>query len=86
MPCSRVVPTPAVAYLTSANWAPTAAWSSRQATTRPEYNGIKLFSRDGFKLPDELEDEIEEFTVSERDWERPTGADVGRSTSRSTMP
>ena len=27
----------------------------------PEYNGIKLFSRDGFKLPDELEDEIEAF-------------------------
>ena len=28
----------------------------------PEYNGIKFFSREGFKLPDDLEDEIEEFT------------------------
>ena len=29
----------------------------------PEYNGIKLFSRDGFKLPDDLEDEIESFCL-----------------------
>ena len=42
-----------------------------------EYNGIKFFSRDGFKLPDDLEDEIESFTETERDWERPVGAGVG---------
>jgi len=47
----------------------------------PEYNGIKLFSSDGRKLPDELEDRIEEtaFRLVERDdLPRPTGAAVGR--------
>ena len=53
------------------------ASSSRRRTTPPEYNGIKFFNREGFKLPDELEDEIEAFCESERDCERPTGADVG---------
>jgi phosphoglucosamine mutase len=72
-----VVPTPAVAYLTRELGADGGVVISASHNPAP-YNGIKFFSRDGFKLPDELEDEIEEFTVSERDWERPTGADVGR--------
>ena len=53
-------PTPAVALPRRASSRPTAASSSRRRTTRAEYNGIKFFSRDGFKLPDELEDEIED--------------------------
>jgi phosphoglucosamine mutase len=72
-----VVPTPAVAYLTRELGADGGVVISASHNPAP-YNGIKFFSRDGFKLPDELEDEIEEFTVSERDWERPTGAGVGR--------
>lgn len=73
-----VVPTPAVAYLTQELGADGGVVIS--ASHNPAaYNGIKLFSRDGFKLPDELEDEIEEFIVSERDWERPTGVGVGRT-------
>lgn len=72
-----VVPTPAVALLTSELGADGGVVIS--ASHNPaEYNGIKLFSRDGFKLPDELEIEIEEFVDAERGWERPTGAGVGR--------
>jgi phosphoglucosamine mutase len=72
-----IVPTPAVAFLTREMGADGGVVIS--ASHNPAaYNGIKLFSRDGFKLPDELEDEIEEFTVSERDWERPIGAEIGR--------
>jgi len=71
-----VVPTPAVAYLTRALGADGGVVIS--ASHNPaEYNGIKFFDRDGFKLPDELEDQIEEFLVSERDWVRPTGEGVG---------
>ncbi|GAB4284140.1 MAG: phosphoglucosamine mutase [Coriobacteriia bacterium] len=73
-----IVPTPAVAYLTHALGADGGVVIS--ASHNPaEYNGIKFFDRDGFKLPDLVEDEIEEFLVSERDWERPTGAGVGRA-------
>ena len=72
-----VIPTPGVAYVTRMLEADGGVVIS--ASHNPaEYNGIKFFSRDGFKLPDELEDEIAEFVVRERDWERPTGADLGR--------
>lgn len=71
-----IVPTPAVAFLARELGADGGVVIS--ASHNPaEYNGIKLFDRDGFKLPDEIEDEIEEFLVSERDWERPTGAGIG---------
>ena len=74
-----IVPTPAVAYLTRVLGADGGVVIS--ASHNPaEYNGIKFFDRDGFKLPDEIEDGIEEFLVSERTWSRPTGAGVGRST------
>ncbi|HET6351335.1 MAG TPA: phosphoglucosamine mutase [Coriobacteriia bacterium] len=71
-----VVPTPAIAFLTRELGADGGVVISASHNP-PEYNGIKLFSRDGFKLPDDLEAEIEEFCVAERDWERPTGADIG---------
>lgn len=71
-----IVPTPAVAFLTRELGADGGVVIS--ASHNPaEYNGIKFFDRDGFKLPDEIEDEIEEFLVSERDWERPTGGAIG---------
>ncbi|MBL7648735.1 MAG: phosphoglucosamine mutase [Candidatus Hydrogenedentes bacterium] len=41
-------------------------------------NGIKLFGRDGYKIPDEAEDEIERLIVTgEVDKLRPTGNDIG---------
>ena len=55
-----IVPTPAVAFLARELGADGGVVIS--ASHNPaEYNGIKFFDRDGFKLPDEIEDEIEEF-------------------------
>lgn len=71
-----VVPTPAVALLVRELGADGGVVISASHNP-PEYNGIKLFSREGLKLPDELEDEIESFTTGERDWERPIGAAIG---------
>ncbi len=74
-----VVPTPAVAYLTKALGADGGVVIS--ASHNPAaYNGVKLFDRDGFKLPDEVEDDIEETLIVERTWERPTGERVGSAT------
>lgn len=73
-----VVPTPAVAFLVRELAADGGVVISASHNP-PEYNGIKLFSREGFKLPDDLEDEIENFCTSDRTWERPTGAGVGCS-------
>ncbi len=72
-----IVPTPAVAHLVRELGADGGVVISASHNP-PEYNGIKLFSREGFKLPDDLEDEIETFCAGDRDWERPTGAAIGR--------
>lgn len=74
-----VVPTPAVAYLARSMGADGGIVIS--ASHNPaEYNGIKLFDRDGFKLPDEIEDEIEEYLVESPDRaDRPVGARIGRA-------
>ena len=53
-----VVPTPAVAYLTRKYKVDAGVVIS--ASHNPvEFNGIKFFDGNGYKLPDELEDEIE---------------------------
>lgn len=53
-----VVPTPAVAFLTKALQCDAGVMIS--ASHNPvEDNGIKFFAADGFKLPDQVEDEIE---------------------------
>ena len=53
-----VVPTPAVAYLVQKYGMDAGIMIS--ASHNPfEYNGIKIFSGDGYKLPDALENEIE---------------------------
>lgn len=73
-----VVSTPAVAYLT--NTLDAEAGVVISASHNPvRDNGIKFFSRDGFKLPDDVEDRIEELLVAEEDClPRPTGDGVGR--------
>lgn len=59
-----VLPTPAVAYLTTCNGADAGAVIS--ASHNPyEHNGIKLFSGAGFKLSDELEAQIEALILQE---------------------
>ncbi len=55
-----IIPTPAVALLVrELNAAGGAVISASH--NPPEYNGIKLFDAQGFKLPDEVEDRIERF-------------------------
>jgi phosphoglucosamine mutase len=71
-----IVPTPAVALLVRELEADGGVVISASHNA-PEYNGIKFFSREGFKLPDDVEDEIETFCTSECDFERPAGADIG---------
>ena len=74
-----VVPTPAVAHLIREYNADAGIMIS--ASHNPvEYNGIKFFDNKGYKLPDELEDEIQR--VIESGFEgvpSPTGHNLGRS-------
>lgn len=73
-----VVPTPAVAYLTRKYGADAGVVIS--ASHNPvEYNGIKFFNSQGYKLSDDLEDRIQ--AVIEGGFEgvpMPTGGDLGR--------
>lgn len=71
-----VVPTPAVAFLT-VDLGTEAGVVISASHNPPEDNGIKLFSSDGMKLPDMVEDEIERL-VREGDGPRPEGLEVGR--------
>lgn len=57
-----VVPTPAVAFLIEKYNADAGIMIS--ASHNPfEFNGIKIFNKDGFKLPDKLEEEIEAIVL-----------------------
>lgn len=59
-----VVPTPAVAFLVKEYDYDAGVMIS--ASHNPcEYNGIKIFQGNGYKLPDELENEIEEIILDE---------------------
>lgn len=57
-----VVPTPAVAMLVGKYNADAGVMISASHNS-VEFNGIKLFSGEGFKLPDEVENEIEELIL-----------------------
>ncbi len=73
-----IVPTPAVAYLTRLYKADAGVVIS--ASHNPaEFNGIKFFNRDGYKLPDSMEDEIENLiSANMMGVTMPVGAQVGR--------
>ena len=58
-----VIPTPAVAYLTRKLNADASVVISASHNTY-EFNGIKYFSNKGMKIPDSLEEEIEEIMES----------------------
>lgn len=58
-----VIPTPAVAYLTKKLNADASVVISASHNTF-EFNGIKFFSNKGMKIPDEIEEEIEEVMDS----------------------
>jgi phosphoglucosamine mutase len=73
------LPTPGIAFITSSMRADAGVVIS--ASHNPyQDNGIKFFARDGFKLPDELEMQIEDLIFSDRiDSLRPTADDVGKA-------
>lgn len=61
-----VVPTPAVAFLVKDTGADAGVMIS--ASHNPsEYNGIKVFGSEGYKLSDELEDRVEEIILAKND-------------------
>lgn len=72
-----IVPTPAVAYLTRYYNADAGVVIS--ASHNPcEYNGIKFFNSEGYKLKDEIEDEIEEYILGSKTIElAPTHGKIG---------
>lgn len=76
--CVGIVPTPAVAYLTRKYGLDAGVVIS--ASHNPvEYNGIKFFNSQGYKLSDELEDKIQ--AIIEKDCEglpSPTAGELGR--------
>ncbi|WP_027633180.1 phosphoglucosamine mutase [Clostridium hydrogeniformans] len=76
--CLGVVPTPAIAYLTRKLGADAGVMIS--ASHNPvEYNGIKFFDNKGYKLSDELEDNIESVIENNfKDVPVPVGGDLGR--------
>jgi phosphoglucosamine mutase len=73
------IPTPGLAFLTSDMRCEAAAMIS--ASHNPfEDNGVKFFSSDGFKLPDDLEEQIESLVFSEELARfRPGGSQIGRA-------
>lgn len=60
--CLGVVPTPAVAFLVKQYEADAGIMISASHNSY-EYNGIKIFSSDGYKLPDEIEERIEDIIL-----------------------
>ncbi|GAA3672905.1 phosphoglucosamine mutase [Nocardioides ginsengisoli] len=76
-----VVPTPGVAHLTDALDADLGVVLSASHNPMPD-NGIKFLARGGVKLDDTHEDLIEAAMGEE--WERPTGAAVGRVSAYET--
>ncbi len=73
------LPTPGIAFITRSLRADAGVVIS--ASHNPyEDNGIKFFSRDGFKLPDEIEERIEALiSPGEIDHIRPTASEVGKA-------
>lgn len=73
------LPTPGIAFVTTSMRANAGVVIS--ASHNPYYdNGIKIFSQDGFKLPDETEHRIEELILSNHLHSlRPTASKVGKA-------
>ena len=77
----RVLPTPAVAYMTEALGADLGVVISASHNPMPD-NGIKFLARGGHKLDDAVEKVIEQHLAEE--WDRPLGGAVGRVTPYAT--
>ena len=73
------LPTPGIAFLTRSLRADAGVVIS--ASHNPfQDNGIKVFSDAGFKLPDEIEEELEQLVLSDSiDALRPTATEIGKA-------
>ncbi len=74
------LPTPGIAFITGSMRADAGIVIS--ASHNPyEYNGIKVFGSDGYKLPDETENKIEELILSGEieHLPRPSASEIGRA-------
>ena len=78
-----VVPTPAVAYLTRKYQADAGIVISASHNSM-EYNGLKVFNAQGYKLADEIEARIEARILSPEAADLPMGAALGRRVQRDT--
>lgn len=76
--CVGVIPTPAIAYLTR-KYKLDAGIVISASHNPVEYNGIKFFNSQGYKLSDELEDKIQGVIESNcKDIPSPSGENLGR--------
>ncbi len=80
-----VIPTPAVAFLTRDLGADLGVMLSASHNPAPD-NGIKLFGRGGFKLPDAVEDEIEAHLGMPARRRSDLSAGFGRVSDATTEP
>lgn len=73
------MPTPGIAFITHSMRADAGMVIS--ASHNPyQDNGIKIFSRDGYKIPDEVETEIESLVTTKKIKDiRPTADDIGKA-------
>ena len=72
-----VIPTPAVAFLTVQKKADAGVVIS--ASHNPyEYNGIKVFNGQGYKLPDAMEERVEELILNHAALPVKSGGELGR--------
>lgn len=80
--CLGVVPTPAIAYLTRFYGADAGIVIS--ASHNPfEFNGIKFFDGNGFKLPDSIEEHIENIILdNSEEIPKVTGEKLGKRTNK----
>ena len=75
-----VLPTPAIAYLTRKYEADAGVVISASHNSA-EYNGIKIFNANGYKLNDEIEERIEAIVLDKTEQiDLPTGDAVGKVT------
>lgn len=73
------MPTPAISFLTQNMRADLGVVISASHNPFMD-NGIKFFDRSGFKLPDEVEDEISELVLNpDTQWDYPAAEEVGRA-------
>lgn len=73
------MPTPAISFLTRSMRADLGVVISASHNPFMD-NGIKFFDRDGFKLPDEVEDEISALVLADPPkWDYPAHENIGRA-------